>query len=210
MAQPFVKSTIYLLVFGVWKLSPQVLSHEDHACFEKIERDRQGPRRRVSGRHHWRIISEGHSTAGARVIRRQRRPQATPGWQPQQGSSSPAGARATSHRHPWRGATLSTCDVFQSSTTSRGSAPRSSTWTVPVAGLKRASSIAAGPRAGRSSPSGVGAGVRQDEARDRGDEHHDPGGGPEPDVQPADQGCCTNTQSFVTVTLDPSSTDWHT
>ena len=58
MAQPVLKSTFYFLVVGAWELSPQILTHEGHACFEQIQRDRQGPRGRLSGRHHGRIISE--------------------------------------------------------------------------------------------------------------------------------------------------------
>lgn len=59
MAQPLLKSTVDVLVVGVWELSSQILALEHHACFAQIQRDRQGPRGRLSGRHHGQIIPEG-------------------------------------------------------------------------------------------------------------------------------------------------------
>ena len=69
MAQPVLKSTVYFLVSGVWELSSQILAHEGHACFEQVERGRQGPRGRLSGRHHGRIISDGIRDREQRVSR---------------------------------------------------------------------------------------------------------------------------------------------
>ena len=58
MPQPVVKPTINVLIVGGRELSAQVLAHEGHADLEQVERDRQGPRRRLSGRHHGRIIAD--------------------------------------------------------------------------------------------------------------------------------------------------------
>jgi hypothetical protein len=59
MAQPVLKSPVYFLAFGVRELSSKILAHEGHACFEEVKRDLQGPRARLRGWRHGRIIPEG-------------------------------------------------------------------------------------------------------------------------------------------------------